>query len=302
MDKVDPTQGILDWLQPLTDNPDDLETQVPAHSSESDNSDSEAPANVVTSRKHSIYTHSPKDRNCDACLRTKITRVPCRRRSEGSLPRAVSVGDLIKADHKILNEGSESRNNHRYAVVVQDLATQWIQSYPCKTKTSQETEKSLQKFVEPSQKPKIIYTDSSLEFGKSCEELSWNLRTSTPHRSETNGIAETAVRRIRDGTSAILLQSGLDEKWWSDSMECYCYLRNVQDLLADGKTPCERRFGESFKGPLIPFGALLEYLPISERDKPRIHQFGKKVSSGILIGYALIAGRIWKGDVLIADI
>ena len=51
-------------------------------------------------------------------------------------------GDLITADHTVLNEGCESRNNHRYAVVVQDLATQWIQSYPCKTKTSQETEKS----------------------------------------------------------------------------------------------------------------------------------------------------------------
>ena len=34
-----------------------------------------------------------------------------------------------------------ARNNHRYAVVVKDLATQWIQAYPCKTKTSQETEK-----------------------------------------------------------------------------------------------------------------------------------------------------------------
>ena len=30
-----------------------------------------------------------------------------------------------------------TRNNHRYAVVVQDLATQWLQSYPWKTKTSQ---------------------------------------------------------------------------------------------------------------------------------------------------------------------
>ena len=28
---------------------------------------------------------------------------------------------------------------HRYAVVVQDLATQWIQTYRCKTKTSQKT-------------------------------------------------------------------------------------------------------------------------------------------------------------------
>ena len=90
------------------------------------------------------------------------------------MPRAEHFGDLITADHKILSEESESRNNHRYAVVVQDLATQWIQSYPCKTKSSQETQKNLMKFLEPTRKPKVIYTDNSLEFGKSCEELSWN--------------------------------------------------------------------------------------------------------------------------------
>ena len=85
--------------------------------------------------------------------------------------------------------------------------------------------------------PKVIYTDNSLGFGKSCEDLSRNHRTSAPHRSETNGIPGRAVRRIKDGTSAVLLQSGLDDKWWADSMECYCYLGNVQDLLAEGRTP-----------------------------------------------------------------
>ena len=48
-------------------------------------------------------------------------------------------------------------------------------------------------------------------------------------------------------------------------MECCCYLRNVQDLLADGKTQTERRFGESSEGPIIPFGARVEYLSNSER-------------------------------------
>ena len=142
------------------------------------------------SGKHSVYTHFPKDPNCQKCLKTKITRASCRRRAGTVVPRAENLGDLITADHKILSEKSESRNNHRFAVVVQDLATKWIQSYPCKTKTSQHTQRSLMKFLEPTRKPKLIYTDNSVEFGKSGEELSWNHCTSTPHRSETNGIAE----------------------------------------------------------------------------------------------------------------
>ena len=92
----------------------------------------------------------------------------------------------------------------------------------------------------------FIYTDNFLNFGKACEDLSWNHCTSTPHRSETNGIAERSVRRVKEGTSAVLLQSGLDEKWWADSTECKTYLRNIQDLLSDGKSPYERRFGEPF--------------------------------------------------------
>ena len=85
-------------------------------------------------------------------------------------------------------------------------------------------------------------------------------------------------------------------------MECYTYLRNVTDLLSDGKTPYERRFGQPFKGPIIPFGSLVEYHPKTAKDQSRIHQFGKKVLPGLFLEYALYAVRIWKGDVLIADL
>ena len=71
------------------------------------------------------------------------------------------------------------------------------------------------------------------------------------------------MRRVKEGTSAVLLQSGLNDSWWADSMECYTYLRNVIDLLSDGKTPDERRFGQPVKGPVIPFGSLVEYHPRS---------------------------------------
>ena len=84
------------------------------------------------------------------------------------------------------------------------------------------------------------------------------------------------MRRIKEGTSAVLLQSGLDEKWWADSMECYYHLRNVQDLLSDGKTPYERRFGVPCNGPVVPFGAVVEYHPISAKDFSRLISSAQK--------------------------
>ena len=72
-------------------------------------------------RVSSVYTHFPKDTHCDICLKTKITRTSCRRRAGTIVSRAEHFADLIKADQKVLSEGCESRNNHPYAVVLQDL-------------------------------------------------------------------------------------------------------------------------------------------------------------------------------------
>ena len=110
-------------------------------------------------------------------VQTLPATASCRRRAGTVMPRAENFGDLITADHKVFSEESESRNSHRCSVVVQDLAMQCLRSYPCKTKTSQETQKNLMKFLEPARKPKVIYTDKSLEFGKSCEELSLYVNT-----------------------------------------------------------------------------------------------------------------------------
>ena len=227
---------IPEWLQEFRENlvDDRVPERRDSHATSSHEPSLEpTPARSADLGNHSVHTHFRKDRNCEICKRTKITRAPCRRRKGEAVPRAANFGDLITADHKVLSDNCESRNNHRYAVVVQDLATQRIQTYLCKTKTSKETQRSLQKFLEPERKPKVIYTDNSLELGKPCEDLSWNHCTSTPHRSETNGIAERAVHREKEGTSAVLLQSGLHESWWADSMECYTYLRNVTDLLSE---------------------------------------------------------------------
>ena len=164
-------------------------------------------------------------------------------------------------------------------------------------------EKLAKVFLEPERKPKVIKTDNSLEFGKACEDLSWNHCTSTPHQPETNGIAERAVRRVKEGTSAVLLQSVLNESWWAEfygMLHLMCETSQIYCLM--GRRPMKDVLGQPSNGPIIPFGSLVEYHPITAKDQSRIHQFGKKVLPGLFLGYALYAGGIWKGDVLVADL
>ena len=126
-----------------------MDDEIPVHGDTHATSSHEASLEPIAKRRedlgeHSVYTHFIQDRNCEICKRTKITRAPCRRRKGEAVPRADNFGDLITADHKVLSDNCESRNNHRYAVV--------------ENKTSQETQRSLQKFLEPERRPKVIYT------------------------------------------------------------------------------------------------------------------------------------------------
>ena len=128
---------IPEWLQEFWENL--VDDEIPVHGGSHASSSDEASSEPTFRRRedlgqHSVYAHFPKDRNCEICQSTNITRAPCRRRNGEAVPRAEKFGDLITADHKVLSDNYESRNNHRFAVVVQDLATQWIQAHPCKTK------------------------------------------------------------------------------------------------------------------------------------------------------------------------
>ena len=76
----------------------------------------------------------------------------------------------------------------------------------------------------------------------------------------------------------------------------------IQDPSSDGKTSYERRFGVPFNGPVIPFGAMAECHPVSARDLSSLHHFAPKVLPVFFPWICVHAGRIWKGDVMDADI
>ena len=70
-----------------------MDDEIPEHRDSHASSSHELSLEPTSTRsedlcKHSVKTHFPKDRNCEICQRTKITRAPCRRRNGGAVPRA----------------------------------------------------------------------------------------------------------------------------------------------------------------------------------------------------------------------
>ena len=72
------------------------------------------------------------------------------------------------------------------------------------------------------------------------------------------------VKVVIKGTQSVLHHSGLGHEWWKEAMQAFCCGRNftsattgvtAQDPDLEGQTAHEVRFGESFRGKLIPFGA-----------------------------------------------
>ena len=139
------------------------------------------------------------------------------------------------------------------------------------------------KFLEPTRKPKVIYTDNSLEFGKSFEELFWNHCTSTPHRSETNVIAERALRRVKEGH----LRYCCNQVWTMKGGRIPWHVTAICETLKI-HCPIGRHHMRGGSGQRLPFGALVGYHPISAKDLSKLHQLGPKVLPGIFLGYVFI--------------
>ena len=198
------------------------------------------------------------DSNCPICNSCKRNRSHCRSKIHGEpdqLPEPKSFADALAADHKILNEDDESREHDRVALIIMDRFTRGLQGYAGNSKAADEVVRDLQRFLGPQVKPQHVYTDNSKEFVKALKDLNWPNDTSTPHRPQTNGIVERAVRVVKEGTSCVMVQSGLAEKWWPEAMNCFCFLCNVSTVSETGTTAYKNRFDSDFTGPLIPFGA-----------------------------------------------
>lgn len=109
---------------------------------------------------------------------------------------------------------------------------------------------------------------------------------------------ERLVRKVKEGNSCALEQSGFSSPWWSDAQNWFLFLSSVIDVVKDKLTAYQLRFGVQYLGPLVPFGAYCEYKPASKKEEELVPVYCRKLLESLLIGYEERSGCAWSGNVL----
>ena len=101
-----------------------MDDEIPLQGGSHASSSHKASLESITKRRedlgeHNVHIHFIQDRNARLASGPKLLGFRAEDAKGEAMLRADNFGDLITADHKVLSDNCESRNNHRFAVVVQ---------------------------------------------------------------------------------------------------------------------------------------------------------------------------------------
>ena len=166
---------------------------------------------------------------------------------------------------------SGPRHDQRNALIAQDGCSYWLQRYPSKRKDAAATASCLRRCLRSKSQEEFALTFqvNSSKRVRTCNGHD----TNTCHRSETHGIAERVVRRVTEGATTTMVQSGFLD-WWDCAMECCSHLRNVRDKISQHA----RNIWCNQRQTLIPFRAWMSHIHISSKDESRLHPLGRVMS------------------------
>ena len=282
MYKEDPTQDIPDWLQPVTVNLEDLE---------------KCARRFLWKSEHRFGRwrfKSGDTKNGSTVL--MLTSANTERDLFHEQKRLVTWQQWsTKSSTKDVNLGTITSSLPWYKV------SPFSGYYPCENRTSQETEKNFY---------------GSFQSRRRSQKLSYGrlwriIMEAISHRLETWNCRTSCTSSTRRDIS-VLLQSGLNEEWWSDSMKCFYYLQNVQNLLANGKSQIWTKIWGIIQRTNCTIWRTGWISPRTPRKiKQEFINLERKFSQGIVIGFALFPGenlgrrysnywgwRIWKFGVI----
>ena len=231
-------------------------------------------------------SHRKKNPHCESCVRARMQTKAARRkrRKEEELPTV--FGESVTADHLVLSESnagewggtSAGRARARAALTVLDRGTGWLACYPLPGKSADAAYAALSDFEGPRSLVQKFYSDNAPELVQAVRRLGWSHETSTPGQPQTNGVAERANRTVLEGARTILEHAGLPPQWWPRAVQFLCFARNIE--IVRGDSSWNRRHGKGhFKGPQVPFGALVDFMPSPVRGEAQ--KFAPRAVPGI---------------------
>ena len=216
-------------------------------------------------------------------------------------PIPPEFGIIVTADHLIAHsEKSMGMTGEQDALVVKDRGTGWLECFPLATKSADDAYLAIQDLRGPKGYIHYLYTDNSRELIKAAQDLGIPHGTSTPGRPQTNGVAERAVRSVVEGTRTCLEHAGFPPSFWPLACRHFTFASNV--AIHEGDSPWNLRHKKGqFKGPLIPFGCLVDFMQLPPLVSGQA-KFAPKATPGLFLGYHLLPGGLWGGDYLVASL
>ena len=102
------------------------------------------------------------------------------------------------------------------------------------------------------------------------------------------------VRKVFEGAKALLSAAGLLPQFWPYAIRDYCFAENIK--MVEGDSAWNRRFKKGhFRGPVIPFGCLVDFKQTPER-ADKMPKAAPDAVPGIMFGYKLNPGGVWNGE------
>ena len=246
-----------------------------AHSSERVNSDSEGDASKVVTKMEAQYSYS-------------LLQIP---KEIHSMNRRDWWHENSRAQ-KWISEQSPTRCRGT-------RSHHWVDITRVKPKFHRRWRRFYERFLEPLQKLQVIYMIDLLEFGKYCEECSWNHRTAKSHRLETRNWRTSCTSSKRVNISRII---AIWIEWRLMVRFHEMFLLSTECPKPPGKWEISDMNEDPVNHSKDQLHYLTHWLDISqnsEQDEARIHQCGKKLSQGFFFfGYALFAREEYEKRIL----
>ncbi|KAJ0752905.1 putative RNA-directed DNA polymerase [Helianthus annuus] len=223
---------------------------------------------------------------CDVCHRAKQVRVPF----PLSEHKTKSIGELVHLDvwgpYRVT-----SYEGFKYFLTIVDDFSRTVWCYMLINKT--EVFENLCSFYELmltqfETKVKIIRSDNGTEFINSqmntfCKTKGILHQTSCSYTPQQNGVVERKHMHLLNTARALLFQSNLPLRYWSDCVLTAVYLINrLPSSVLSGRSPYEVVYG--FKPSLVHlrnFGCLCFSTILNESDKLAYH-----ADKCVLVGYS----------------